>query len=1570
MHLLSLDEHGELSLGTYDEDKCPPYAILSHTWYADEDEVNYNDVIDGRGKTKPGRDKIMFCGNQARKDDLKHFWVDSCCIDKSSSADLSESLNSMFRWYKRASKCYVYLSDVRKIQDDDDESAVYSWKIAFQNSRWFTRGWTLQELLAPKVVEFWSSDRHMIGTKAELSDLIHNRTNIPQRALEGAPLSTFSVKERFRWAAPRETKRAEDKAYCLLGIFEVHMAPIYGEGGDHASERLEKVIHDRLRLSPQDEGSAHHDRNDTMNAHRKSVLASLGFPELGARQANIRNVHKNTCEWVLEHVDYSKWSSSDRRTFWIVGKPGAGKSTLMKFLHSKASERKSEYEFVFGFFFNARGNTLEKTTNGMYRALLFELFKAFPKLQTILDGKKPSSEWTLHSLKHLLSDVIQKVGPRALTLFIDALDECDEQEIQEMVEVMEDIQDNFAVGSGMLSICFASRHYPSIMIRNGIRMNLDEATGHLDDLNVYIEQRLQMKGEGTMVHEICEKVQRKANGVFLWAVLVIDILNKEIRRGRMRCIKTRLEEMPSGLSALFLETLRRDDEEMEEFLLCIQWILFAAEPLSLAEFYFAMESGLQDHSPGSVLWRPDPWDRERVTFDQIKRYVQSSSKGLAEVVSSQWPWDRKEPTVQFIHESIPDFFVKDGHLADIFPDLGTDIRGRCHEKLKSCCLNYLALDSTEVSRHHDLDAIDDIYPFLRYANDNVLYHANGAAVGIAQDTLLEIYPSEHHINIVKHLDQKPYEYSAEVTLPYLAAERGLSRLIAAAKEKGYDIWEQLPKEQWRCAAIAAFVRGRRYALEAIFDGVAMPSLDKLALDPGFGRPGRVFDWCDHTDLDRGLIVWASECGNWGLAESLTYVDDHNGILLGDGSIGTASQHALVIPPGSSRMHVLEYLLANVPWFNAGMALVAAVHQDQRPIVRCILDHNNELKRRNIRPWESVLQTKLYPNGGIPPDDMSASFFWGTAVCCFSGGGQEMGWDNIVAYAFKCAIVQGQMAIVRLFLDKGTNVNAESGGCYPLQVASAVGNSAIVRLLLDSGADIEAQVRLFGSASQAASVEGKWYNLRFPYYDGSAEDQTKVVQILLGRGANVKATSENNRTALYSATEYGRQKIMELLLDRGADIDAVSGTYGSATALQLACSRGDAPIVRFLLDRGADMSVDGAEFGPALQAAVASYNKDIIRMLLEHGAEINARSTMNSYYRTALDAAAYRGHADIASLLIELGADIYAYVDVKCCYHGDALFAAARAGSCDILFKLLDRGVDVNARSEAAGNALRYASSCGETRMAELLLDRDAGLNFKFSELGNALIAADRSGHRGLVSFWLDRGVDTNTLGQYIGIAFYYACLFGYQATAELFLDRDAGVISKCSELGDALVAAAGFGYTDVVSRLLDIGANINARPEHETVLTMLLDRGADVNACGVSTGTALYYAFYAGNRDAVELLLDRGADMYANSGNCGSTLQAACETKYDDARIVELLLNRDSQGNYGKCLFWASRTSRREVVRLLLSLDVPINDYWLGEALEAATIEDNKRSKEIVQLLLSSGASYPTTSAEGSSLTV
>lgn len=242
MRLLQLEDDGEFSLVNFSSRDIPQYAILSHTWGADHEEVTFRDLEKRTGTSKAGYCKLTFCANQALHDNLQFFWVDTCCIDKSSSAELSEAINSMFRWYQDAARCYVYLPDVSVDDCVGDDKCSQKWETAFKTSKWFTRGWTLQELLAPKSVEFFSKEGWRLGDKRSLQQNIHEITGINVKALRGSPLSRFSVEERLSWAAERKTKHEEDAAYALLGIFDVHMSLRYGERRRNAFERLRKKV--------------------------------------------------------------------------------------------------------------------------------------------------------------------------------------------------------------------------------------------------------------------------------------------------------------------------------------------------------------------------------------------------------------------------------------------------------------------------------------------------------------------------------------------------------------------------------------------------------------------------------------------------------------------------------------------------------------------------------------------------------------------------------------------------------------------------------------------------------------------------------------------------------------------------------------------------------------------------------------------------------------------------------------------------------------------------------------------------------------------------------------------------------------------------------------------------------------------------------------------------------------------------------------------------------------------------------------------------------------------------------
>jgi hypothetical protein len=231
MRLLQLGDHGVLSLTTFNDEDIPPYAILSHSW--GKDEVLFQDLVKVKYMAKTGYKKLVFCGQQAAKDGIHFFWADTCCMhDMLNSVEMQNDINSMFGRYQGAAKCYVYLSDVKKGSFDQ----------SLEKSKYFTLCWTLQELLAPKSVEFFDCQCERLGDKTSLSHTLHRITGIPTRALQGAPLEEFSVNERISWAESRETRVPEDSVYSLLGIFDVFMPVNFGEGRANALERLKEQI--------------------------------------------------------------------------------------------------------------------------------------------------------------------------------------------------------------------------------------------------------------------------------------------------------------------------------------------------------------------------------------------------------------------------------------------------------------------------------------------------------------------------------------------------------------------------------------------------------------------------------------------------------------------------------------------------------------------------------------------------------------------------------------------------------------------------------------------------------------------------------------------------------------------------------------------------------------------------------------------------------------------------------------------------------------------------------------------------------------------------------------------------------------------------------------------------------------------------------------------------------------------------------------------------------------------------------------------------------------------------------
>ncbi|KAI9067232.1 HET-domain-containing protein [Trametes sanguinea] len=218
-----------------------PYVILSHVW-SKTGEQTFQEVralMPTPGL--PGASaKIKDCCAFARGHGYSKVWIDTCCIDKTSSAELSEAINSMYLWYSEALVCIAFLEDVDASEDPRNPGSQ------FRRSRWWTRGWTLQELIAPQAVLFVSRDWEPLGTKRSLADVIEQITRIERSVLTNErPLNTISVARRMSWAAGRETTRLEDEAYSLMGLFDIHMPTLYGEGR-RAFIRLQEEILRRI----------------------------------------------------------------------------------------------------------------------------------------------------------------------------------------------------------------------------------------------------------------------------------------------------------------------------------------------------------------------------------------------------------------------------------------------------------------------------------------------------------------------------------------------------------------------------------------------------------------------------------------------------------------------------------------------------------------------------------------------------------------------------------------------------------------------------------------------------------------------------------------------------------------------------------------------------------------------------------------------------------------------------------------------------------------------------------------------------------------------------------------------------------------------------------------------------------------------------------------------------------------------------------------------------------------------------------------------------------------------------
>ncbi|KAF4439455.1 ankyrin repeats (3 copies) domain-containing protein [Fusarium austroafricanum] len=526
----------------------------------------------------------------------------------------------------------------------------------------------------------------------------------------------------------------------------------------------------------------------------------FAFPEIHSRSQDIDTAARGTCKWLPQHQTFKNWASSNQGLLWIKGKPGSGKSTLLRYVLEHAAEicNIKEGALTLSFFFHGRGSELQKTPLGLFRSLLHQILYQVPDAAQDLVGTfeqrcksigKPGERWQWHSgeLQHFLKLILPRVLDTCpVWLFIDALDECGRKDATQLVQNFKSLLQEPSSTSSKLHICFTCRHYPILTQVCPFEICLEYVNEW--DISIYVRTQLS-ESPKLIASSIPDLIIERAEGVFMWARLVVDkavYLDNE-GEGLSRITKE-IYDVPPDLDELYLGLIRSMDKKFTSLKL-IQWICFAIRPLSLDELRWAML--IEADCPHRSLDECQIIGDYPSDHSVIKRRLQTLSCGLAEVTS-----DTK--VVQFIHQSVKDFFTQKGILA-LDESTKGDIAGIIHQRLSRICLCYLAMDEIgleKTDRHLYLKSYrKSKFPFLAYATTSWVEHAKKSdARSIPQEDLIEYFMGssntliERWVYIYGALNSYSHFFAPEGTnLIHVVSGHGMEKALRAILQRAEEV---------------------------------------------------------------------------------------------------------------------------------------------------------------------------------------------------------------------------------------------------------------------------------------------------------------------------------------------------------------------------------------------------------------------------------------------------------------------------------------------------------------------------------------------------------------------------------------------------------------------------------------------------------------------------------------------------------------------------------------------------------------------------------------------------------------
>ncbi|OQN96228.1 hypothetical protein B0A48_17790 [Cryoendolithus antarcticus] len=1595
MRLLNVDT---FKLHDFLDDKRPPYVIASHRWL--DGETTFQKVRDGEDTDAPGYKKVEAFAHFVREHTpaIKWLWVDTCCINKDSAAELSESINCMFGWYRDAAICVAFVSDVGTGDGLD----------AFDRSAWFKRGWTLQELLAPRLVVFVTNSWDIIGHKGnakadcmefvgpDLTARISVITGIAETVLHDYDASGYvSANEKMAWMTGRATTRSEDIWYALYGILDLHLGANYGERSEGAKQRLLTALGERAHVA--ERNAARFDR----------IKAWLSPPDPWTNHHTARNVHEpHTGAWLLRHEKYLDWKQGSTQVLWVHGKPGSGKtvlcSTAIEDMEKHCSRFTNDGHAIFYFTFT---DTSKQTLDDLLVSLVAQLCwrgPGFEMLEKAHDRPARTRPGRDDLTRMLLASVLSF---RRVYIHLDALDEC--PEVDRVRLVMLSGLSKFLKDASNAHVLVTSRDELGVRyaMSNLGAITLPIADSFVDsDVGLFVKNELVRDDKlRRLDNDTKELVHRtlvqKADGMFRWVYCQLLELSKSKHTGR-RQVEIALKTLPDTLDATYERVLRRiNPADAPRAITYLRWLSYAYRPLTLAEL----------RETSAITAEDDPAIRDSVDEggrsdleDTLALLMGLIIEDAVAHADQKHDVPRGGSRLRLAHFSVKEYLESKRMLTSSAKDYHLS-PARDHRLVAQSSLVYLAHLSTkfEQSSKDDEDSPPQPtdYPLVEYSAQSWHVHARaqhwrGACREIAflsseEKRCFWIGASPSKDSVGSRMPE------ARDTALCCAIIIGLEPVVDALFDTDIDV--NVSSSSYGTALNAAAFLGSSGTLQSLLargsnvnatgtmeHGSALQyaaheghwDIVQLLLDAGADARTRANDWrtvnwgtvlqmaCQQPNaaIVRHLLISGADVRERGgfdrnTALNVACTAGHAEVVQAlleagadvHGRAGHMRRNPLETASAAGSLEVVVHLLA------VGADVHASIEQYHMNALRTASEYNH------LEVVSALLHAKATVSGPKWASLLGDAYQKGQAklVAALVDAGPDQNETKEFGTALVTASRKGDMGSVGALIKAGADPNKPGIFSNPLEVAAEHGHSMVVEALLQAGAKPDEPGR-FPNALVSAAMKG----------------HTVIVTALLNAGATIDIWSSSNRyNAIEQASRNDHIEVVDALAHRLA-VDSPS--IGCMAVFEWATEVGHIKIVASLLRIGPYRAMPEA-LTKALVSASTSNHIEIVEALIQAGADVNTPTEWA--FSNALDMASLMGHVEVVEALLRAGAnangpryDDYAsplqtssrnghleIVDAllhagaildKGGEYMNALEEACTEGHVNVVKSLIRAGASVKARDENRTNALQtnalqinalqIAIQQGHVEVVETLLQAGADVHMHTSEQLDGLKLASSRGDVEIVDALLRAGVEVTGWEGDTANALEVACIEGHVKVVQALLSAGVNANARRDGFTSALGYACGNGHIEVVEALLLAGANVNDRP----------------GTIDGPLSNVLQAASRGGHVRVVEALVRAGANVNMRVSNYANALEDACMGGY--VEIVETLLRAGANVNerneeYTNALTLASQAGYVKIVEALLRAGAHVNERN-GNYTNALEEASRAGHLEVVGALLRAGA--------------